>query len=66
VDSPRLWSLSILNCVWENVGCCRVRWDASSRARGSAEELARSGNRRKAIEVADMKVSVKRRMCENQ
>jgi hypothetical protein len=35
-----------------------VRCEASSRARGSAEELESSGRRRRAIEDTDMKVSV--------
>jgi hypothetical protein len=37
-----------------------VRCEASSRARGSAEEVVRSGRRRNAIEAADMKMNVRK------
>jgi hypothetical protein len=60
VESPRLWSLLILKADWLNVGCCRVRCDASCRARGSADDCESNGRRRSAIEDTDMKVSVKR------
>jgi hypothetical protein len=60
VESPRLWSLSILKAEWLNVGCCRVRCDTNCRARGSADDCENNGRRRSAIEDTDMKLNVGR------
>jgi hypothetical protein len=48
-----------LKAVCEKLACCRVMWEASRRARGSADEVVKIGRRRSAREGRYMNVIVR-------